>query len=185
MRFITVYIIEIIHQKVSTLIIIITLIIFIHDSLSTNVCLFCAEVKPANNSNNLFATNLALPIPEECRTYKLLNESNRNRDYAIYEVNCDNSLSGWYRFGGGAGIKMPTTCVPQKRCGTKATGWISGTHPEVADGKVSRTVCFHWWGKCCTWSKTIEVVNCGQYYVYKLSAPPKCTLRYCGSNNWC
>ena len=32
---------------------------------------------------------------------------------------CDNHVpEGWYRFGGAAGTKMPTTRVPAYRCGT-------------------------------------------------------------------
>jgi hypothetical protein len=78
---------------------------------------------------------------------------------------------------------MPTTCVSKNRCGTAATGWMNGAHPTVADGKATRKVCYSWGGNCCKWSNNIEVVNCGQYYVYKLSAPSGCNLRYCGSDN--
>ncbi|CAB3997417.1 Hypothetical predicted protein, partial [Paramuricea clavata] len=121
---------------------------------------------------------------KECFGYKWLRESNRNQKYSRLEYNCDKSLSGWYRFGGGAGIKIPTTCVFKNRCGTRATGWMNGAHPTVADGKVTRKVCYNWSDNCCLWSNNIEVVNCGQYYVYKLSAPSAgCTLRYCGSDN--
>jgi Notch-like protein len=61
---------------------------------------------------------------------------------------------------------------------------MKGTHPTVADGKVTRKVCYTWEGDCCIDSNNIKVVNCGQYYVYKLSPPPSgCDLRYCGSDN--
>ena len=64
------------------------------------------------------------------RIYKWLRESNRNQKYSQHEHNCDNSLSsGWYRFGGEAGIKMPTSCVPTHRCGTDVAGWMNGAHP--------------------------------------------------------
>ena len=79
---------------------------------------------------------------------------------------------------------MPTSCVSKLRCGTHATGWMNGAHPTVAQGKVTRKVCYSWDSNCCNWSNNIEVVNCGQYYVYKLSPPSAgCTLRYCGSDN--
>ena len=78
---------------------------------------------------------------------------------------------------------MPTSCVPKNRCGTHATGWMNGAHPSVCQGKVTRRVCYNWNGNCCNWSNNIEVVNCGKYYVYKLSKPPACHLRYCGSDN--
>ena len=77
---------------------------------------------------------------------------------------------------------MATSCVRRYRCGGGASGWMNGSHPTVADGKVARKVCYSW-GRCCSWSNNIEVVNCGQYYIYKLSKPPTCDLRYCGSFN--
>ena len=125
------------------------------------------------------------PHHKECVGYKWLRESKRNKKYSSSIGNCDRGLSGWYRFGGGAGIKMPTSCVPKNRCGTRATGWMNGAHPTVSDGKVTRKVCYNWDGNCCNWSNNIEVVNCGRYYVYKLSRPSAgCNLRYCGSDNW-
>ena len=118
-----------------------------------------------------------------CSGYQWLNESNRNQEYSKRESNCDDGLSGWYRFGGGAGVKMATSCVPQFRCGTSLTGWMNGTLPTVADGNVTRTVCYNWIGNCCQKLNDIEVVNCGQFYVYKLCKPPNCSYRYCGSDN--
>ena len=101
--------------------------------------------------------------------------------------NCDKKLSGWYRFGGGAGIQIATSCVSANTCGTNVGGWMNGAHPTVADGEVIKTVCFSWEGNCCNWSKSIKVVNCsGQYYVYEListTADNPCYLRYCGSDN--
>ena len=79
---------------------------------------------------------------------------------------------------------MPTSCVSKLRCGTNASGWMNGAHPTVDQGKVTRKVCYNYFGNCCNWSNDIEVVNCGQYYVYKLSRPSNgCNLRYCGSDN--
>ena len=134
----------------------------------------------------LFLCDLALPQHEQCSGYTWLNETSRNEKSGPGD-NCDlGSLSGWYRFGGGAGIKIATSCVPIKRCGTQATGWMNGVHPAVADGKVIKKVCYHWSSNCCNWSNEIEVINCGKYYVYKLiSTTPslKCVLRYCGSDD--
>ena len=131
------------------------------------------------------STNLVLPEHESCSGYTWLNENSRNKNSGGGS-NCDSGLSRWYRFGGGAGIKMATSCVPSHRCGTHAPGWMNGAHPTVYDGKVTRTVCYHYNSNCCQWSNNIEVVNCGQYYVYKLiSTSPQhsCHLAYCGSDN--
>ena len=79
---------------------------------------------------------------------------------------------------------MPTSCPPTLRCNTYATGWLNGTHPTVADGQVSRQVCFHGRSNCCNWSTNIKVRNCSSYYVYYLSGTPGglCDIRYCGTN---
>ena len=107
---------------------------------------------------------------------------------------CDSDLSGWYRFGGGAGTKMQTSCIGNT-CGADTGGWMKGAHPTVAQGKVTRKVCYQFKRLirsrfsyrikrvCCENSNSIEVVNCGQYYVYRLIRPPRCDFRYCGSDN--
>jgi hypothetical protein len=78
---------------------------------------------------------------------------------------------------------MASSAVPEYRCGTTFTTWMNGAHPTVADGKVTRMVCYRQSNIWCQWRNYIEVVNCGQYYVYKLSPPPLCDSRYCGSDN--
>ena len=65
---------------------------------------------------------------------------------------------------------------------TDATGWLNGGHPIVADGQVSRRVCFHYGNNCCHWARNIRVRNYGYYYVYYLSGTPTCSLRYCSTN---
>ena len=124
----------------------------------------------------------------ECVNFKALNQSDRavgNSDQAT--VKCDgrapdNILSpGWYRMTGNSGDQIPETCVPMRRCGTSAPGWLNGTHPTVEEGVVTRQVCYHWSNKCCNWKNNIKVRNCGDYYVYQLVKPPVCNLRYCGS----
>ena len=118
----------------------------------------------------------------ECGNYKLLSEANRAMTYnRSNPLICDGGLSGWYRFSGQAGNQMPESCVPMRRCGTHAPGWLNGSHPSVADGIVRRKVCFHWSNRCCLWSTYINVRNCGGFYVYKLNRPPACHLRYCGN----
>jgi len=76
---------------------------------------------------------------------------------------------------------MADKCTPMFRCGTSAPGWLSGAHPTVAEGVVTRKVCFSWYNNCCEWDNTIRVRNCGAYYVYELSYTPICPARYCGN----
>ena len=119
-----------------------------------------------------------------CSKYKTLNAADRLITFtAQSSVRCDQRdlNPGWYRFTGVAGDpKMPTTCPPVRRCGTHAPGWIKGQHPSVADGEVTREVCYHWSQNCCRWKNNIKVKNCGAFYVYELQKTPVCSLRYCG-----
>ena len=135
-------------------------------------------------SNFLKVKSLFLYI-SECQNYGSLNSHTRKITYSYSSGSyCDSGIGpGWFRFERSAGTRMPTSCPPINRCGTSATGWLNGGHPTVAEGQVSRTVCFHWNSRCCNWSTNIKVRNCGSYYVYYLSGTPVgCSLRYCGTN---
>ena len=120
----------------------------------------------------------------ECQNYASLNSGDRKITYTTYHGYCDRGIGpGWFRFEGSAGTRMPTSCPPYRRCGTHVPAWLNGGHPTVADGQVSRQVCFHWTSSCCEWSTNIKVRNCGSYYVYYLNGIPfNCEGRYCGTN---
>ena len=111
-----------------------------------------------------------------------MSEADRARGYKG-SIKCDGYLAkAWYRFTGAAGDRMADTLVPTLHCGTHASGYMSGVHPTVDQGAVQRKVCFHWSNNNCQWSSMIRVRNCGAFYVYELSKPPTCHLRYCGNN---
>ena len=122
---------------------------------------------------------------DECSNYKVLSSATRAQGYtARNNVRCDRrdlSTPGWYRFMGAAGDQIPDKCVPVRRCGTHAPGWLNGAHPSVQDGVVTRQVCYHWSNNCCRWNNNIKVRNCGGFYVYELPRTPLCYLRYCGN----
>jgi hypothetical protein len=86
----------------------------------------------------------------------------------------------WYRFTGAAGNRMPEDAPNQHSCGCEAPGWMLGDHPLVDEGVAPRTVCFHWSNDTCQWQADIEVINCGNFYVYHLPNATTCALRYCG-----
>ncbi|XP_074637748.1 uncharacterized protein LOC141896321 isoform X11 [Acropora palmata] len=125
-------------------------------------------------------------LPSECYNYAVLNQFNRAITYRGASHFCDRRLSGWYRFVGKAGSKMPHSCVTGRRCGADGPGWLVGRHPSVSEGVARRRVCFAgsrgWFyrSSCCRWSTYISVRNCGIFFVYKLRRPPTCNLRYCG-----
>ena len=120
-----------------------------------------------------------------CYNYQILSDANRKSSYATPHGQslCDTVLpTGWYRFVGAAGTKMPTTRVPAYRCGTDWSGWLEGSHPTVEDGEVPRTVCFSDRSTGCRHSTNIFVKNCGSNFIYELKNPPICNLRYCGTD---
>lgn len=137
------------------------------------------------NVDLLFFFTLFLVIPE-CFQYKSLNGFDRRRDYDKYSRSgkkCDKDLTeDWYRFYGGAGTVMASSCVPTHRCNTDLTGWMEGSPPTVDEGVVRRKVCFHGYGSCCYKNVEINVRNCGPFYVYRLKKPTVCNSRYCGGN---
>ena len=124
-------------------------------------------------------------VADPCYHYKNLSDANRKISYAT-PINlelCDNQLpSGWYRFVGAAGTKMPTTRVPAFRCGTDWSGWLDGAHPTVEDGEVPRKVCFSAHSSGCKDTRRIDVKNCSSYYIYQLVPPSFCPSRFCSTD---
>ena len=123
-----------------------------------------------------------------CKNYSNLTEADRAQGNAGKpNTKNDNNLeTGWYRFQGAAGDRMPDKCVLRFRCGTTHPGWLNGTHPTIANGVVKRTVCFSAKANCCLCHYIIKVRNCSSFYVYELQKKPassRCnlTLRYCGN----
>ncbi|XP_044181279.1 uromodulin-like [Acropora millepora] len=125
-------------------------------------------------------------IRDECQNYQVLTDANRKLTNDDTPLRCDNTLGpAWFRFQGDAGTKMPTSCTPPKKCGTHATGWLNGAHPDEYEGKVTRQVCFSWNSNCCAWSVNIQVQNCSGYYLYYISGTYSghpCNLRFCGTD---
>lgn len=132
-------------------------------------------------------TGMFLSEVDGCANYTILSEANRAQGYVLRgHWKCDRELlTGWYRFQGPAGDRMPDRCVLTKRCGTRYPGWLSGAHPTVAEGVVTRNVCYSGTGNCCQMSNIIRVKNCSGFYVYELQRTPSCNRRYCGNAGAC
>ena len=122
-----------------------------------------------------------LDLSSECKNYQILSSADRKVTHGSLPGLCDNNIGpGWFRFQGDAGIKMPTSCIPFKRCGTDIPGWLNGAHPEEHEGNVTRQVCFRY-STCCQFSHKIQVRRCTGYYVYYLRGT-LCNARYCGTD---
>ena len=59
--------------------------------------------------------------------------------------------------------------------------YILGPHPDNLGETVGMQVCFN--GPSgddeCQWLTSIQVKNCGNFYLYFLEDTPYCPLRYC------
>ena len=88
---------------------------------------------------------LLLPEVDGCTNYTVLSEADRAQGNADSRHNkTDKSLvTGWYRFQGADGDRMPDRCVLGYRGGTEYPGWLNGAHPTVAEGVVNRKVCYN------------------------------------------
>jgi hypothetical protein len=121
-------------------------------------------------------------VPAQCASYTTLNDPTRSVTYTA-SVTCDTGIAtAWYRFTGSGGTRMPTSAPPINTCGTHAPGWFNGTHPTTAGASVNGTVCYNWNGNICNWSNGVTVTNCNGFFVYRLSVPVVCNLRYCTTN---
>jgi len=109
-------------------------------------------------------------------------DAERKHDYVTVNFECDETLDGWYRFQGAAGTKMVTTCPPMDRCDAVFPIWLSGGHPTVAEGTVTRRVCIRVSDDCCYNWFPIQLKNCGSYYIYYLFHPGHCPSRYCSTD---
>ena len=130
-------------------------------------------------------------MPQQCQSYEVLDEADRNiKSGGENGYYCDNDSHwvnydhgdfkgpGWYRMMTPAGTKIPEVAPPSFHCGTGATGWLNGAHPDGLGQTVSREVCFNYAGDKCFEKTTIKVTNCGGFYVYELPRTP-CPFRYC------
>ncbi|XP_069841009.1 uromodulin-like [Dendropsophus ebraccatus] len=126
---------------------------------------------------------------DPCASYTTLNEPWRGT-FTSQGDKCDSQKTGWYRFTGSGGIRLPESCVPENKCGTEASMWMNGSHPFPNEGIVTLTACAQWEGDCCYWSSIVQVKACIEgYHVYKLQGTPRCPAAYCtepkSENNPC
>ena len=125
-------------------------------------------------------------VHEACDNYNLVNQPWRKVSNTVQsQYYCDNKnvgvlANGWNRFDSSIGGRLPQSCPPTYRCSTLATGWLRDPPPTEKGIEVANTVCYHWSSNCCNWQSAVKVVNCGEFFVYHLPAPPICALAYCG-----
>ena len=130
-------------------------------------------------------------LPSQCnkRNHRVLNDTWRKVSSTSDKFGAHRDREGhygfqpgWHVFAASIGGQMPKTCPPIHRCGTSAPGWLKGSHPTAVGQSSKETVCFHWNNDCCHWQVTVDITNCGGFYVYKLpNEPCDCWLAYCSN----
>ena len=139
--------------------------------------------------------NLLFFFKVQCKNYIVLNDRTRNINYGRgtkcdrkgYSTKINGKSDQWYRFQAPAGNKLPDKPPSGYKCGTYATGYLTGGHPTKAGQVVSRKVCFSFGGHKCYWKAsgyknspvTVKVTHCGTFFVYQLPYAPGCHSRYC------
>ncbi|KAI4872504.1 hypothetical protein NFI96_028426, partial [Prochilodus magdalenae] len=117
-----------------------------------------------------------------CNNYTILDQPWRAATVGTLWI-CDSLFNwkGWYRLlYNGMDIRMAEACPNKMMCGTDITLWLSGAHPQISDGIVTRQICGNDKGSCCQMSMSIHVQVCpGNYSIYAFVKPAYCTAAYC------
>ena len=93
----------------------------------------------------------------------------------------------WFRIGGDAGTRMPSSVPGDNRCGSQYPGYLRTAHPVVGDPAAPGEVCFYSGSNSCMWSPMrIRVCACtydGETttFLYQLYRPPSSHTAYCGT----
>ena len=134
--------------------------------------------------------SLMLPLsvdPCNLDNYKELNQGDRSEKYRDASDRCDgNDLKEewhyWYVVSGNAGNALATNNAPAKgSCGTTDRLYLKGQHPLFGEGEVTRKLCIAKGNKACQQEQSIQIINCGAFYMYKLYNNGECSppWRFC------
>lgn len=140
---------------------------------------FSLRLDSGSSSNNL---------PTQCSNYVINGDPTRliSSFTCITCISyCDNSVNlpaGWYRFIEGAGTRLATTPATSGACGASSPAYYNGTLPTTVGTTSMGTVCVNWSGNLCHPSYLINLVSvtlCNGYYVFYLTPPISCSIRFC------
>ncbi|XP_026079051.1 uromodulin-like [Carassius auratus] len=117
---------------------------------------------------------------DPCYDYNTLDEYWRDTRQDAYQYyGHDDTLvewSGWYRlYLNGESAQMSEWCVSHVGCGGETGLYLTGSHPTLDDGVVTREVLgnYMWSSQCDNYTSTsIQVKACpGDYYIYEFVKP--------------
>ncbi|XP_046553819.1 oncoprotein-induced transcript 3 protein-like [Haliotis rubra] len=142
---------------------------------------------------NIFPTSMTVRIlyisvlflakaSDPCADHKYIYDNGGRSPKCPYQPEeCDRYITeNWYQVVNYHGaLEMPTSHVDINSCGANYPGWLNGTLPSETDGIVDMTVCVSFYNEPCRKQVTIQVKNCGLFYVYYLVKMGGCSERYC------
>ena len=85
----------------------------------------------------------------------------------------------WFRVLPPAGTRLLSQAPGEKMCGTMASGWLKGEHPQVEGETVERIVYFDFDSNSKYDQAPVKITNCGDYFVYFLAEAPVWDYGYC------
>ncbi|XP_032906756.1 uromodulin-like [Amblyraja radiata] len=135
---------------------------------------FVYQLWPSPHNYAVYCTATDSALGDPCLTHTVLDQPWRSTDCSNTEcsrgtwMDDGNLAVGWYRFNSSGGWKIPETVLPGYHCSGLYPGWLTGPHPSVGDGEVTRTVCFTSHSNICYMNREIRVKNCTGYFVYQL-----------------
>lgn len=173
------------------------------DSAETGDWIFCrrdaeaAQARLRVDSSHSACTSSELQVLDSCTRHvnnrkNLCGGMNYCSDrFVSKRRTADWKGSKWYRFDGKAGGRMAEGPQGVKGCGTLVTGYIStGNHPSypsiylypsVANGQQCATFNFEYGSSTTNMSNEGLVVNCGNFFIYKLKDMGE-VKGYCGTS---
>ena len=117
------------------------------------------------------------PYPSQCNSYISRSFDDTYVGYGSGNV-CHSGLgAGWYRLAGLYPKLQEQGPYLNFRGNSHAPGFMQFSHPSTSGQTVSGTVGFNW-GSTTAWTTSIQVTNCGPYFVYYLPPAPVCNLVY-------
>ncbi|XP_002160515.1 uncharacterized protein LOC100215474 [Hydra vulgaris] len=121
--------------------------------------------------------------------YNILHDPDRLWSFTSPTVSkCDAHLYGKYRFGSKytpwtiiEGCNSSDSAIVTHRCGSEYQGYMIGKHPTRKGELVQRVICFQTPKIACQCQHTvsIDVQNCGDFFVYDFKSVPYCNSRFC------
>ncbi|XP_065098668.1 uncharacterized protein [Paramisgurnus dabryanus] len=171
---------------------------YVYEFVSPTSCsAYCTEVRdlnPSTTPSTTTRTTASVSISasmdnlsyDPCYNYTSLDRPWRATNESGLYI-CDEYFSwhGWYRlYYNGMNIRMSEDCVSSYSCNAYVNFWLSGGHPQIEDGVVTRQVFGSYWRYCFYFMLSIQVKACsGGYFVYELVSPQSWCSGYCTDIN--